>query len=356
MGGMFGGDKAEWTDRAMAENDFAAFIQDGEKYALVGLNGPLKPHIPSGKVGAKLWVRTDAQFKVPENWRALLGSYRTSEVENCNLFLISKEASSALDVLNEENEILRQRVWEFYVGLLLASRFATTQHPVTFTGSRRGGEIDIRRQEDLERAIPSIIPPGFPAIAYDEVQCAARLAENIEKLATARIRGGHWRLFRTLEVYVKARANASLIDRIHQYCRCIEGMILPDPGKTKQQFKSRSELFIESGHHDLMGALYDIRSAVEHLHESKYLENCDRNERLELARKEAIAEYIARNILARVIGHKALWKHFANTSALKKFWTLPKEDRRAIWGNPIDPLEPVAAFNPEDIPNRMLGL
>jgi hypothetical protein len=38
-------------------------------------------------------------------------------------------------------------------------------------------------------------------------------------------------------------------------------LILPAAGKTKRQFKSRAELFIGPGHHDLMGELYDVRSA-----------------------------------------------------------------------------------------------
>jgi hypothetical protein len=35
---------------------------------------------------------------------------------------------------------------------------------------------------------------------------------------------------------------------------------LPDPGKTKQKFKSRTELFIGPRHHDMMGEIYDVRS------------------------------------------------------------------------------------------------
>ena len=31
------------------------------------------------------------------------------------------------------------------------------------------------------------------------------------------------------------RTTAEIIDRIHQYCRCIDGLILPDARKTKRQ-------------------------------------------------------------------------------------------------------------------------
>lgn len=92
--------------------------------------------------------------------------------------------------------------------------------------------------------------------------------------------GGTWRLFRGLHIYTEARANGDILERLHQYSRCIDGLILPNAGETKRQFKSRTELFIGPRHHDMMGEIYDIRSAVEHLHENRYLEGFDRATRL----------------------------------------------------------------------------
>lgn len=104
-----------------------------------------------------------------------------------------------------------------------------------------------------------------------------------------------------------------------------------------------------------MGDLYDVRSAVEHLHENRYLEYFDRATRLELARKEAIAEHIARTALARVIGDNALWAHFGNTPALERFWALAPAERTRIWGNPIDPLAAIVDFDPQYIHDGLLG-
>ena len=104
-----------------------------------------------------------------------------------------------------------------------------------------------------------------------------------------------------------------------------------------------------------MGELYDVRSAVEHLHENRYLEYFDRATRLELARKEAIVEYIARKALARVIGIDTLWPHFANMPALEKFWALTPTERKSVWGDPIDPLSAVADFDPQYIHDGLLG-
>jgi hypothetical protein len=338
----------------MAATNPSTWIDDCEKYALVGLRVKFEGNLPPGNVTANLSALADTTFSVPANWREWLGSIRAGEVENCTLFLLSKMASAAPDVLDAEDQKLQQRVWSFYVGLLLASPFAPAHRPVMLTGLRRNGEIGLRQQQDFECPIPCLFRP-YPPVVPDDIRLAAHLGENLETIATAQIAGGHWRLFRTLHVYTEARVISEVVDRIHQYCRCIDGLILPAAGKTKQQFKSRTELFIGPGHHDLMGELYDVRSAVEHLHENRYLEYFDRAVRLDLARKEAIAEYIAREALARVIGNDALWPHFGNTPALEKFWALMPTERKNIWGDPIDPLAAVADFDPQYIHDGLLG-
>jgi hypothetical protein len=132
-------------------------------------------------------------------------------------------------------------------------------------------------------------------------------------------------------------------------------MILPDIGRTRRQFRSRTELFIGPYHHQLMGEIYDVRSNVEHLHEYLYLETFDRKVRLDLLRKEAIIEHIARNVLARIIADHNLWPYFANTPALAAFWALPSADRQQIWGDPFDPNEALADFDPAYIHDGLLG-
>jgi hypothetical protein len=104
-----------------------------------------------------------------------------------------------------------------------------------------------------------------------------------------------------------------------------------------------------------MGEIYDVRSAVEHLHENRYLEGFDRATRLDLVKKEAIVEHIARTTLARIIGDDRLWPYFASTPALAKFWALSPAERQRIWGAPIDPNDGLAGFDPTYIHNGLLG-
>ena len=77
--------------------------------------------------------------------------------------------------------------------------------------------------------------------------------------------------------------------------------------------------------------------------------------RLNLVKKEAIVEYVARAALVRIISQDALWPHFGNTVALKKFWALSRDERQNIWGDPIDPMVPVADFDPNYLHDGRLG-
>jgi hypothetical protein len=234
----------------------ATWINDGEKYGLVGLSVKVEGHIPQETISPHLWVLADTTFNVPCNWQEWLGSIRSREVEDCNLFLLSKQSSSTPDILDAENQKLEQLVWNFYVGLLLASTFAPAHKPVMLTGSRRAGEIDVRQQKDLDSPIPCLFRPHPPVLARD-IQLAAELGENLDGLSTAPLPDGHWRLFKTLHVYTETRTTSDILDRLHQYSRCIDGLILPDAGKTRQQFRSRTELFIGPRHHAMMGEIYE---------------------------------------------------------------------------------------------------
>jgi hypothetical protein len=131
------------------------------------------------------------------------------------------------------------------------------------------------------------------------LQLAANIASQTVASETASLAGGHWRFSRILHLYLETRTIRDNMDRLHQYCRCIEGLIVSEPGQGKNRFKSRTELFIGPRHHTLMGEAYDVRSDVEHLYENKHLEVFDRAARLELVKKLEMMEYIARSTLAR---------------------------------------------------------
>jgi hypothetical protein len=105
----------------------------------------------------------------------------------------------------------------------------------------------------------------------------------------------------------------------------------------------------------MMSELYDIRSAVEHLHVDRYLEPFDRNVRLDLLKKESVIEHIARTSLAKILSDRGLLAHFTNSNVLAVFWKMPFAKLRRIWADPIDPLTALADFVPKYVTDAALG-
>ena len=222
------------------------WIADGEKYALVGLEVKLEGTPPPEQIAPNLWVLTATTFDVPSEWREWLGSIRADEVAGSNLFLVSKLASATPDVLDGENQSLQQRVWHFYVGLLLSVMFSPSHKPVMLTGARRDGVIGVRQQRDLELPAPQVLP-RYPPIVVDDILLAAQLGQKLDAMSPVTVPGGLWRLFRTLNIYVETRAIGQLVDRVHRYCRCIDGLILPAIGKTKQTVQKPDRIVHRAG-------------------------------------------------------------------------------------------------------------
>ncbi len=332
-----------------------SWVGDNEKYALLGLNiKGAETGFADEQISPELAVLTRAAFKMPAHWREWLGSIRAEEVEDCDLFILSKLDSKQPGVLDGENQTLQARVWNFYRGLLLTSTFATAHKPVILTGSREGDEIGVRQTQDLESPAPSIFRP-YPEVSQAELRKAARVAAQLGRIVLIANGDSHWRLFRVLHLYVATRPEQDLLHRLHQYARCVDGLVLSRPGKGASDFKTRTELFIGPRHDDVVGQIYADRSSVEHLHEDRLLEPFERAKRLELVRKEAIIEQIARTALHRIVLNESLWPHFSSRAGLEKFWALKPDDRRTIWGAPINPLDALADFDPKYIHDGLLG-
>jgi hypothetical protein len=104
-----------------------------------------------------------------------------------------------------------------------------------------------------------------------------------------------------------------------------------------------------------MGEIYDVRSSVEHLHEDRYLDPFKRKTQVDLTKKEAVIEHIARTTLARVVHNDHLWQHFTNKAALAEFWAKPDAERQAIWGDPIDPMVALKEFDERHLPPAQLN-
>ena len=339
----------------MGQATSRSWIADGEKYGLLGLSVKVTdPEVSKLDLSPRFQIIGANDFSVPDHWRGWLGTIRVEEVEACDLFVAAKLVSATPGVLDAENIQLNNRVWGFYRGLLLSSTFATAHKSVVLTGSCAGGEVGLRQIQELDAPVSNDFRP-YPDVTLASFSEAATLSERLERMLATRQGSNRWRFNRILHLYTETRAELEILARIHQYTRCIDGFVTTGPGQGRKDFRSRTRLFIGPGYPDLMGEIYDVRSSVEHLHEDRYLNPFLRETQVDLVKKEAIIEHIARTTLARIAHNEPLWEHFTNKAALANFWAKPEDERQAIWGDPIDPMLALAEFDERYLPPAQLS-
>lgn len=329
-----------------------AWICEGEKFALLGLNIEVTADFSEVQLPPSYFVLTDP-FTLPDHWKGWLGSQRAEEIESCNAFLGVKSQAAQPGVLDGDDQRLRSLIGHWYSGLMLTGKFLNLDDPFIVAGSYLRDELDVRHFELLDPSGRGIVE-SYPQLVPAHLASALRIGQALEALVADK-GSSSWRLMRCLAIYQGARNSNDILDRLHQFVRCIEGLIVSAPGKGKQNFKGRTELFIGPQHHDFMGDLYDMRGHIEHLHENQHLEIFDRTVRLEIARKEAVAEFIARTCLTTILLDPELRKHFANVDALRAFWQLDRPKQAALWGLPVDPFSPLTGFSFDHVTDHDLG-
>lgn len=182
-----------------------------------------------------------------------------------------------------------------------------------------------------------IVPPSLThhgkigLIGTDALKTAASLVSVLNSFPN----GEYLRLCRILNAFFSGIVEKDLRERLHQFCRCIEGLILADQGKTTSQFKSRTELFVGPKLHELMGSLYENRSAVEHMNDPVLSSTKDNERRDHFMKMTLDSENIARYCLLNILLKPDLLKRYQDETRLAAFWRLDASERSKIWGAPL---------------------
>jgi hypothetical protein len=129
-------------------------------------------------------------------------------------------------------------------------------------------------------------------------------------------------------------------DRLHQFVRSLEALILPDIGRTEKQFVHRCQTFARAGDdtRDLLVEAFAMRSDTEHLNpwdEAVQSYPADQREDVCWHRTRQI-ERLACDAYSRLLRDAALRNHFRTEAAIAAFWKFPDDQRRALWGQPLD--------------------
>jgi len=321
-------------------------IFDGEKFALIAFETRSAVDLPLTELTPGLWASSASMIDLGQFWKDELGKNRTRDFHCCTLFLLVKDQATDPAV----DQRLRDHVWQFYNGMLLADRYGTDQVPFFITGDIGPDGTNVRSVDPLEplRHAPA---DRWRRLSNDQVRRGAEIGQAIQNFPWI---GAH-RLNRVLSLYREARALLDWMDRIHQYTRCLDGLTVPPGGGTGKKFADRMALVVGPAHRDLFEEIYAIRGAIEHLRENDYTEPFDRVGRLGLIKKASIVEYVARSSLVRILETKSLWPYFKTKPSLMAFWDLPLADQVSLWGAPIDPMAGIAGFDEAQFSDADLG-
>lgn len=226
-------------------------IDPGHKYGMLALPSV----VTAGDLPARLdlrdglWAFTELPFGIPEHWQGWIGSLRYRSLDEGDLFLVGGGPSEEPDVLNAENEHYVGCAFDLYLALLVVDHVFVHEDPSRLTGANREGEVDVRSIGQLEP--PRWIEGApFGRVTVAQLEDAATLVPAIVELRDS----PHFqRLGRSFRAFYRAIRTQSLEEKVHQYLRCVEGFIVPEPGRTLARLRSRTELFLGPGHHERVG-------------------------------------------------------------------------------------------------------
>jgi hypothetical protein len=172
-----------------------------------------------------------------------------------------------------------------------------------------------------------------------ELNRAVFLATKLERIDH---KSPDWRrLRRSIDCLTKGSAEPRLQDeKIHQFARSLEGLILPDAGATKRQFVHRLQTFVVANPatEQILGQMFDIRSYLEHLHNAlDALPSGTQEERENLLNKRARQiDRLARFAISHVLENDTLCSIFKKDDDIATFWAKLDHERQALWGKRLD--------------------
>ena len=168
-----------------------------------------------------LWFAQRLPFALEPHWREWIGTVRADQLTKAQLILIAKSPSNAPDDLDGDNERPMNLISRFYQGVQLAVPIWVEGEVVRLTGANRGGHVDVRQISSITR--PSLTHYGqIDLSGTSDLRIAAELVPILNEFPKEK----YLRLCRVLNAYFSGIVENDLRERLHQFCRCVEGLIL----------------------------------------------------------------------------------------------------------------------------------
>ena len=314
-------------------------FQERSKFALMTVNNVFTNLSTSAfQLCDGTWIMPGMPVPDIGSWKKWLGSIRLERLGRANLVLFFEEPSDNPGILDDVHQRLSGDLRLLFSMLHLRVGIEMESADL-LCGSSVNGVPEIRQMcqmPDFHQSQGYMPAPITQAWLEDALVLRAGFAETDADKTQFR------RIIRGLNTLFKGLKEKPGQDRLHQFVRSLEALVLPVIGKTRKHFVRRCQTFARAGHDytcDLLSEAFDMRSDTEHLNPwDKAVENKyppDKREDVCWQRTRQI-EHLACDAYSRLLRDPTLRKHFRTDDTIAAFWKLLDGQRRGLWGTPLD--------------------
>ena len=255
------------------------------------------------------------------HWKEWLGSLRIERLGQANVVLVRSEQSPNPEILDNQHVLLGKYMSEVLYVLRLALVLEYDGADMLL-GSFLGGEAQVRQVSEVPGFRPSRGSEPNPVTIDALIQAAGR-AGQLQAIESEYPKFA--RFIRGLNILVEGLRLEYGQDRIHEFVRSLEALILPDAGRTRRQFIHRCQTFAKAGAtaEQVLGEAFDMRSDTEHLNEwDSALNSYPVSDRENVASQRLRqAERLACFAYCKIFDDSALRRHFETELSLRQFWS-----------------------------------
>ena len=312
-------------------------FQSNSKFGMLAVNNVYTdlPEI-AFQLSDGTWVMPGVPVSDLGIWKEWIGSIRMERLGRANLVLFTEEPSANPEILDAVHHRLDKDLSLIFYLLHLRPGVEIAEGADLLCGSSVNGIPGIRQMSQMPVFHPSkgwTRAPIRGAWLEDSLVLRAGVtAMDADKTQFRRVIRGLNTLFNGLKETGQ--------DRLHQFVRSLEALILPEIGKTERQFVHRCQTFARAGDdtRDLLTEAFAMRSDTEHLNPwDEAVQNYPQDQREDVCwHRTRQIERLACDAYSRLLRDAALRQHFETETTIAAFWKLPDDQRRTLWGKPLD--------------------
>lgn len=294
------------------------FLKFGDKFALLAIN-QLEEQLPpnySHNYSPNLLITNNLNFPKISFWKKWLGEHVWEEIEDANLFFITKRKANRLHLNNHENRNLFQSCIDGRAALKLTGSFCMGGAFI-FDGSYTNSGISFFNYRKMPTWFHSG-PKNYTKFNASHAELWAELIKPYQHFLNAVKRKKYRRIWRGTINFLKGIEEQFIEWRHPAFVKAIDSFLRSPMNKTYKKFAKRAH-FLEKKvglkyRQNTFEKMYIFRSQLEHLHRIAKPTQKDINMTYK-------SEKIAREFIKYFLLQKNYQKHFENDKSIDLFWS-----------------------------------